>query len=516
MTPQTPQAAGIVYLTNGRVLLLLRSAKASAHPSTWGFPAGGIEAGETPEEAASRESFEETGHAPQMLTPIGAPGNFALFLARGEDFQPVLNDEHEGFVWAPIDQLPQPLHPGCAEQIAGALMNAKDDQVAMDESARFLDSNGWIEVRRNPLSKVGVFNYTGRQVGDSTNPDKVYRVYRPAEELAAPECLESFRLLPWIDNHVMLGHEDDGLMPAERKGVQGVIGEDVSFDGETLFGNLKVFSHSLASLIEAGKRELSCGYRCTYDFTPGVFRGEAYDSVQRTIRGNHLALVHSGRMGPGVAVLDSADDQSTPVKEPPMADDVKDEGGSGMTLEAALEAFKQFLPAFEMLQRSMSGAPAEAALVPVEVENLELAVDPSAVVAVAADADPDKKDDKPKADDKKADDDKPKKEDKKESAMDESVQFKAFAGQLKRREALAGALAKHVGTFDHSDMTEAEVAKYGVKKLGIKAPAGQELTALQSYMLGRGDPSKAVLVTTGAMDAAPSDNFVTRYIQKGV
>jgi len=97
---------------------------------------------------------------------------------------------------------------------------------AMD-SARVPDINGWPEIRSNPLSKVGVFPYSGRSIPGAPEPDRAYNVLRPAEELSDPECIQSFKLLPWIDNHVMLGKEDDGLMPAEKKGVQGVIGEEV-------------------------------------------------------------------------------------------------------------------------------------------------------------------------------------------------------------------------------------------------------------------------------------------------
>ncbi len=45
----------------GRALLQLRSADAPASPGKWSFPGGGIEEGETPEEAARRELLEETG-----------------------------------------------------------------------------------------------------------------------------------------------------------------------------------------------------------------------------------------------------------------------------------------------------------------------------------------------------------------------------------------------------------------------------------------------------------------------
>ncbi|MCL2887621.1 MAG: DUF2213 domain-containing protein, partial [Betaproteobacteria bacterium] len=141
------------------------------------------------------------------------------------------------------------------------------------EDKSILDTNGFREISNNPLSKVGVFPYSGRSLTNAPDPNKKYMVYRPAEELSDPECIESFRLLPWVDNHAMLGSEDEGLTPAEKKGVQGVIGEDVYFKNGTLYGNLKVFSQSLANLIEAGKRELSCGYRCTYEWTPGTFDG---------------------------------------------------------------------------------------------------------------------------------------------------------------------------------------------------------------------------------------------------
>ncbi len=168
---------------------------------------------------------------------------------------------------------------------------------------REYDTNGYMEVKNNPLSKVGVFEYLGSSIS-APDPDKVYKVYRPAEELNSPECINSFKLMPWVDEHEMLGSESAGLTPAEKKGVHGVIGEDVYFDGEYLRGNLKVFSESLHDIIDDGKNELSCGYRCKYKSESGIFNGESYDYIQRDIRGNHLATVGEGRMGSDVAVMD--------------------------------------------------------------------------------------------------------------------------------------------------------------------------------------------------------------------
>ena len=73
---------------------------------------------------------------------------------------------------------------------------------AFDEvSARNYDANNWPEIKGNPLSKVGVFPYLGKQIDSSLEPDKVYMVYRPEEELSNPGCIESFKLIPWTDEH---------------------------------------------------------------------------------------------------------------------------------------------------------------------------------------------------------------------------------------------------------------------------------------------------------------------------
>lgn len=171
-------------------------------------------------------------------------------------------------------------------------------------SKREYDLNGWAEIPDNPISKVGVFEYLGSQIHESFEPGRIYKVYRPADELSSPETIDSFKLLPWTDEHAMLGPEHEGLTPAEKKGVHGVIGENVWFDGTYLRANLKVFSEKLAEKIKRGKKELSIGYRCLYDITSGVYDGIQYDAIQRQIRGNHVALVEEGRSGPDVAVQD--------------------------------------------------------------------------------------------------------------------------------------------------------------------------------------------------------------------
>ena len=176
------------------------------------------------------------------------------------------------------------------------------------ESARKFDINDWFEVEANPLSKVGVFQYSGKFISKELDPNQMFAVYRPEEELADPECIKSFKLLPWVNDHPrkLLGNPDKGAIAAEEKGISGVIGEQVFFDKLDLMlkGNIKIFSKSMSDAIDAGKEELSVGYQCKYEYAPGTFAGEPYQYVQRQIRGNHLATVDDGRMGPDVAVLD--------------------------------------------------------------------------------------------------------------------------------------------------------------------------------------------------------------------
>src|SRR5665213_1270315 len=178
-------------------------------------------------------------------------------------------------------------------------------------TARIYDSNGWFEIPANPLTRVGVFDYLGRSI-NAPEPDRIYKVLRPAEELSNPETLNSLRLSPLIVNHVMLGDptKDANYMPAEQKGVHGVIGDNVYFnpDDGVVYGNLKVFSTTLGKRLndpKSGTLELSLGYKSIYDFTPGIWNGIAYDAVQRNQRGNHIAGVPDGRMGGDVIVLDS-------------------------------------------------------------------------------------------------------------------------------------------------------------------------------------------------------------------
>lgn len=514
------RAAGILYVSGNSVLLLKRAGK-EHEDGTWALPGGKLEEGETPEQAARRESQEETGLTPGELEQIDYSDNgqveFTTFLARTEQTDPTLNDEHTGFVWADIASPPQPLHPGVALTLKKYTANRHAADAA--ESARQEDINGYVTIERNPISRSGVFPYLLRSVlsraeveeyrrtGRDRELDQVVNVYRPAEEFT-PETLASFKLLPIVNDHTMLGPQEKGFVPAEQKGVHGTTGEEVSFEDGVFYATLRIFSDTLSRMIESGKTALSLGYRCVYEKASGVFGGQAYQYVQRHLRGNHLALVDAARCD--VAVLDNHmafdhfdlaldNEEETIMADEELKDRLK-------KTEDELKECKDKLDAI-MAKDAEEEKAKEVEKKKAEDEAAKKAEDER--VKGVEGLDEGKEEDK----DKKAEDEGGKKDDEKKDGMDaaelkrvsaeltrvstelkattsaldsfKKTAHKSHLSEISRRDALAAQLSAHVGTFDHADKTLDEVTRYGIEKLGLSCPAGHEETALNSFIAAK-------------------------------
>ena len=61
----------------------------------------------------------------------------------------------------------------------------------MENSAREIDNNGFVTIQRNPITRAGVFKYSGRSI-PGADPSKVYSVLRPAEEVSHPDAIKKF------------------------------------------------------------------------------------------------------------------------------------------------------------------------------------------------------------------------------------------------------------------------------------------------------------------------------------
>lgn len=352
---------------------------------------------------------------------------------------------------------------------------------------REYDGNGWFEIPEKKISLAGVFPYSGRQLGlTGPDADRIFQVLRPPEELSSPECLESFRLLPWVDNHTMLGPKAQesipSAIPAEQKGVQGVIGEKVYFKDGAIWANIKAFSESLAALIDAGKRELSAGYFCTYDIVSGIWEGQHYDAVQRNIRGNHLALVNEGRMGPEVAVVDHfifTFDSKEFVMEPEENTAPAESGVGELTLAQVATLVSELAPQVAKLTEAF------AALTAHKEPDGDEPVQGAETQAPCADEEP-----KPAP----------------AAGMDE----RTIISRLAKRDELASKLSAQIGTFDHAHMTLPDVEAYGCDRLGLKVAPQERGAALAGYLLAA---PKIPAARVEGMDAAPrKGNFVTQHL----
>lgn len=116
-SPALAAGAAIVASSTGRILLQLRAPHLSAG-GTWSLVGGGVEPGESPEQALFREITEETGATlngkPQHLyTSNKKHLQYSSYLLRiPEEFEPVNSEESAEHRWVDATDLPQPLHPG--------------------------------------------------------------------------------------------------------------------------------------------------------------------------------------------------------------------------------------------------------------------------------------------------------------------------------------------------------------------------------------------------------------------
>jgi hypothetical protein len=150
------------------------------------------------------------------------------------------------------------------------------------------------------VTRVGVLTYY--------RDGKAIRELRPAEEVFSPESLSTLRDAPVTDDHPW-NEPGQKVTPANARALRrGHVSGEPRRDSDKIAAELVIDDAELIERIDTGLREVSCGYNCDTDETPGVYRGESYDRIQRNIRYNHVAIVRRGRAGSDVRIrLDSED-----------------------------------------------------------------------------------------------------------------------------------------------------------------------------------------------------------------
>lgn len=176
---------------------------------------------------------------------------------------------------------------------------------------RFVDSTPVSGLRRTadgyavaevPVARTGIQVYAGHEVGRPDLPQ--VRMYRPPEAVFADSYLASIAHKPVTDDHPA-----GAVTSANWKQLaSGYTGDTIRKDEANglIYVPLLFADQAVIDKLEAGKREVSCGYTCEVEWTAGVTdSGEAFDAIQRPQALNHVALCKQGRAGYACRVGDS-------------------------------------------------------------------------------------------------------------------------------------------------------------------------------------------------------------------
>ncbi|WP_313184878.1 DUF2213 domain-containing protein [Lacrimispora sp.] len=157
---------------------------------------------------------------------------------------------------------------------------------------------GFLICRNVPIARTGSMDYLESELNPAGSSTKRVKVLRSPEEVFSPAALSSFEGKPVTNEHPpeLLTPETYSLYAKGH--AQNVRKGEGPWEGH-MVADLHVQDETLIREVQEGKREISCGYECSYsDNGDGTYS-------QHDIRGNHVAVVTKGRAGKNVAILDS-------------------------------------------------------------------------------------------------------------------------------------------------------------------------------------------------------------------
>lgn len=182
-----------------------------------------------------------------------------------------------------------------------------------------LSVEGYLICVNVPICRSGYQEYRGAELEGfdgyeaswHLDPNKMYRVYRPKEEVLHPDTIASFEGKTVVDEHPtgdgnVINIDNERYLSCGH--IQNVRAGPPHGDGEvTLQGDIWIKDPTLREKVRpilnpdssTAIRDISCGYTLKLGRRPD---GTLY---MYHIRGNHVAVVEKGRAGPRIAIRDS-------------------------------------------------------------------------------------------------------------------------------------------------------------------------------------------------------------------
>lgn len=172
--------------------------------------------------------------------------DFTTFFGRIDRFEPTLDAEHVGFAWAPIDQPPEPLHPGCRIAI---------DRRSMDELgvARAIADGRLTSPQRYENVTLFAIRITGTDTAFRSKLNEF--VFRKPENYLTEEFLARCNGLPVVFKHpakAILNSDEFGNRVVGTIFLPYVAGDEV-------WGIAKIFDDDTIRLMAAGDLSTSPG-----------------------------------------------------------------------------------------------------------------------------------------------------------------------------------------------------------------------------------------------------------------
>lgn len=159
------------------------------------------------------------------------------------------------------------------------------------------DQTGFLTVRRVPIAGSMVQPYKkadGTRTMEAKLPEYIFDT----------QTVESANNKPVTDGHPSELVTKDNVSKYQK----GFTTSNAHVEGNKLYNDITITDGAMIDEINNGKRELSIGFETNVVPESGEFNGQRYDSVQKDIKINHVAVVNRGRAGHEMRLLgDSAE-----------------------------------------------------------------------------------------------------------------------------------------------------------------------------------------------------------------